>query len=411
MKMQRQKKKMVLLSVGVLLLSAVLWWSEKNETILSEDASLLRGENGTGEYEAELLLEIDETEETEWTVIVPEQRMTKKEEEALLAGAIAEIEAEFAGENESLENIKDKVNIRSGYQDGKVIAEWEFSNHGLIAESGFIDEDAMEAESEMVEANVYLTCEDSNLIHEFYFIVCKKEKSEEELFYEKLNQFISESGKTEGTEFLRLPTELEGHSLIWKDKESYLPLQVLTLGMVVVMLLPALEAEREKEVRKKREEQLMREYPELVNKLALLLGAGMTLQGAWRQVTTKYTEKRVNGQNETGVVYEEMLITQREIESGKGEVRAYEAFGERCGLPKYRKLSSHLIQNMKKGNRGLCELLEREAAESFAERKNMAQQYGEEVGTKLLLPMMLMLGIVIFVIMVPAVISFQSGVS
>lgn len=409
--MQRQKKKMVLLSAGVLLLSVVLWWAERNETILSEDVSLLRGENGTGEYEVELILEIDETENTEWIVTVPEQRLTKEQEEAFLSGAIAEIEVEFAGENESLENVKDKVNIRSEYQDGKVIAEWEFSNHRLITESGFINENAMEAESEMVESKVYLTCEDSKLIYEFYFIVCKQEKSEEELFYEKLNQFISENGTAEGTEFLRLPTELEGHSLVWKDKESHLPLQILALGMVVVMLLPALEAEREKEARKKRAEQLMREYPEVVNKLALLLGAGMTLQGAWRQVTTKYTEKRTNGQNEAGVVYEEMLITQREIESGKGEVRAYEAFGERCGLPKYRKLSSYLIQNMKKGNRGLCELLEREAAESFTERKNAAQQYGEEVGTKLLLPMLLMLGIVIFVIMVPAVISFQSGVN
>lgn len=411
MKMQKQKKKMVLLSIAVLLLSVLLWWSEKSKTILSEDGSLLRGENGTGEYEAELILEIDETENTEWIVTVPEQRLTREEEETLLSGAIAEIEAEFAGENKSLENIKDKVNMRSGYQDGKVIAEWEFSNHGLITESGFIDEDAMEAESEMVEAKVHLDCEDSELIYEFYFIVCKQEKSEEELLYEKLNQFISENGKAEGTEFLRLPTELEGHSLVWKNKESHLPLRVFILGMVVVMLLPALEAEREKEARKKREEQLMREYPELVNKLALLLGAGMTLQGAWRQVTTKYTEKRANSQSEAGVVYEEMLIAQREMESGKGEVRAYEAFGERCGLQKYRKLSSYLIQNMKKGNRGLCELLEREATEAFAERKNAAQQYGEEVGTKLLLPMLLMLGVVIFVIMVPAVISFQAGVS
>ena len=70
------------------------------------------------------------------------------------------------------------------------------------------------------------------------------------MFYEKLNQLISQNGETEGTEFLWLPTELEGHSLIWKDKESHLPLQVLAIGMIVVMLLPALEAEREKEARK-----------------------------------------------------------------------------------------------------------------------------------------------------------------
>ena len=66
---------------------------------------------------------------------------------------------------------------------------------------------------------------------------------------------------------------------------------------------------------------------------------------------------------------------------------------------------------LKKGNKGLCELLERESAEAFAERKNMAQHLGEEVGTKLLFPMLLMLGIVILIIMVPAVLSFETGIS
>lgn len=411
MKVQEQKRKMILLVIVVLLLTALVWWNEKTNPVLSETGQLVRKENGMGEYEAELILEIDGTEETELIVTVPEQLLTTKEEEALLEAAVAEIEMEFAGENTSLENIRDRVVVRDNYQNGSVVAEWEFSNRSLIATDGSIKETVMEADSEMVEAKVYLTCEDSKLIYEFGFTAYKQAKSEEEIFYEKLNQLISESGETEGTEFLWLPTNLEGHSLVWKNQESHLPLQVFFLGMIVVMLLPALAAEREKEAEKKRKEQLTREYPDLVNKLALLLGAGMTLQGAWRQIAEKYMQECRNGQREPGMVYEEMLITLREMESGKGEMKAYEGFGERCGLPKYRKLSSYLVQNMKKGNRGLCELLEREAAEAYAERKNMARQYGEEVGTKLLLPMLLMLGIVIFVIMVPAVISFQSGVN
>lgn len=407
--MREHKKKIILAALVVLLLTIVVWWTEKSNAVLGENGKLSRRENGGGGYEAEVLLTIDETEETEWVIIVPEQSLTKQEEEAFLAAAIREIEAEFAGENISLETVRDRVVIRNHYQDGKVAAEWTFSIPGLVTEDGFIREEVLTGEKEPVGASVDLLCGDSRFIYEFYFEACRREKGEKELFYEKLNQLISESGKEKGKEILWLPESVEGHSLVWKNKESYLPLQVFLLGMVVVMLLPALEAEREKESRKKREEQLLREYPELVNKLALLLGAGMTLQGAWRRITEKYTEKGTAGQVMPGRVYEEMLITQREIESGKGEVRAYEAFGERCGLTKYRKLSGCLIQNLKKGNRTLCELLEKEAADAFAERKSMAQRYGEEAGTKLLFPMLLMLGIVVFIIMVPAVISFQSG--
>ena len=410
MKMRGQRKKMGVAFLVVLLLSIMVWQSEKNKVMVTEEGTLFRRENGEGWYEAEVMLAVDSKEETEWSIIVPEQALTEEEEMLFLTGAVSEIEMEFAGENASMDCIRDKVVIRNHYQDRKVTAEWEFSNHRLIADTGLIEDDVLQGENELVRAKVCLVCEDSSLIHEFYFIVWKQEKNEEEQFREKINQLISENGEKEGTEILRLPTELEGHTLVWKNKESYLPLQVFVLGMIVVLLLPALDAEREKEEHKKREEKLKRAYPELVNKLVLLLGAGMTLQGAWRQITAKYTESPKAIREACAVVYEEMLITQREIDSGQGEARAYLAFGERCGMPKYRKLSGLLVQGLKKGNYCLCEMLEREAEDAFDERKNMAQQYGEEAGTKMLLPMLLMLGIVVVVIMVPAVISFRVGV-
>ena len=43
----------------------------------------------------------------------------------------------------------------------------------------------------------------------------------------------------------------------------------------------------------------------------------------------------------------------------------------------------------------MAALLEQEAEEAFEERKNSAKKLGEEAGTKLLFPMLLMLGIVI----------------
>jgi hypothetical protein len=65
-----------------------------------------------------------------------------------------------------------------------------------------------------------------------------------------------------------------------------------------------------------------------------------------------------------------------------------------------------LSQNLKKGARGLTDLLETEAEASLNERKNHARKIGEQAGTKLLLPMILMLGIVLVILMVPAFLSF-----
>ena len=101
------------------------------------------------------------------------------------------------------------------------------------------------------------------------------------------------------------------------------------------------------------------------------------------------------------------FITCHEIESGVGEARAYERFGERCGLHRYRKFCSLLVQNLRKGTRGLVQLLEEEVSDAFEERKNLAKKSGEEAGTKMLFPMMMMFGIIIVIIMVPAFLSLQ----
>ena len=120
-----------------------------------------------------------------------------------------------------------------------------------------------------------------------------------------------------------------------------------------------------------------------------------------------YSNKRKNNTIPIHPLYEEMLITCHEIESGVGEARAYERFGERCGLHRYRKFCSLLVQNLRKGTRGLVQLLEQEVSDAFEERKNLAKKSGEEAGTKMLFPMMMMFGIIIVIIMVPAFLSLQ----
>lgn len=403
------KKKLVLAVIGVFMVSFIVWMKE--EPVLLEDGQLLRQQKGEGEYEAELILKIDGTEETEIIIIVPEQTLTEAEERTFLDGAVKEIEETFAGNNESFSEIQKAVKISESYQNGMVSAEWKFGISGLVDEQGVILEEVMEHEMEDVKAEVNLTCEDSSMIYEFYFTVYKSKKTEDTLFYEKLNQLVKEIGEEEGTQILWLPEEFEGHSLIWKGKKSKLWIEVFMIGIVIVMLLPALEWEKEKKERINREESLIRAYPEMVNKVSLLLGAGMSLRRAWKEIAERYQKELQEKQRESCVLYEEMLITLREIESGKGEKKAYEDFGVRCGLQKYRKFSNYLTQNLKKGNNGLCELLECEAREVFAERKMMVRQEGEKAGTKLLLPMILMLGIVIFIIMIPAILSFESGIS
>ena len=90
---------------------------------------------------------------------------------------------------------------------------------------------------------------------------------------------------------------------------------------------------------------------------------------------------------------------------GVSELQAYRLFGTRCRSQKYIKLVSLLEQNAKLGASGFLSTLQQESRDALQERKSHARQLGEEAGTKLLLPMILMLAIVMVVIIVPAFVS------
>ena len=102
-----------------------------------------------------------------------------------------------------------------------------------------------------------------------------------------------------------------------------------------------------------------------------------------------------------------MSKTYYQITSGKAEGEAYEEFGRRCGLQPYMKLSGMLIQNRKEGMKNINQMMGVEMAAAFEERKNLAKRRGEEAGTKLLAPLFLMLGVVMVMVMVPAMLAFS----
>lgn len=67
--------------------------------------------------------------------------------------------------------------------------------------------------------------------------------------------------------------------------------------------------------------------------------------------------------------YEEMVNVMYKISGGASEGECYEEYGIRCNLSEYRKFGMMLSQNLRKGTRGLTELLEREAEDAFEQRK------------------------------------------
>lgn len=394
--------------LGAAVLGGMLGVRDSQSPALLEGNLLARSENGEGSYQQQLELWVEDAEDAiDYELEVPEQKLTEEEEMAYLAAAGEELAQEFPGGNESVNCIREKVVIRDEYQDGRVLAEWQFDNYKIMDSEGNVIAEEISEDGELVKASVELSCGDSYVMEEFYFRVFPRLLNAQETFLQQLEKLITVQGELAGENYLELPEQVDEYEVKWTEKRDTTPEKVLLFGVVLAVFVPLLERSRQQEQEKQRNRLLEMEYPDMVSKITLLLSSGMTLQGAFRKVASSYEDKHRKGIAPKMPAYEEMLMTCREMESGVGEGTAYERFGERCGLSCYRKFGNTLAQNLKKGSKGIVGLLEQEAENAFEERKAAAKRYGEEAGTKLLLPMMSMLGIVMLILIIPAVFAFQ----
>jgi hypothetical protein len=165
---------------------------------------------------------------------------------------------------------------------------------------------------------------------------------------------------------------------------------------------------KDKELKKgieNRADQMLNDYPQLVSQLVLYLGAGMTMRNIFEKLAHDYLKKTKSG-GKKQYVYEEIVVAVRELSSGVSEAIAYENFGLRCQSRQYTRLGTLLSQNLRKGNSEMLTMLQEESQKAFEEKMDRVRKLGEEAGTKLLLPMIMMLVIVMVIIMIPAYLSF-----
>jgi tight adherence protein C len=151
---------------------------------------------------------------------------------------------------------------------------------------------------------------------------------------------------------------------------------------------------------KKRRLQIQMEFPDFVNKLTLLLNAGLPMSKAWEKISIDYDGK--------GYFYSEVFKTVCDIKSGKNETEAYGEFAKRAKTAEISRLMSTLVQNTKRGGNGLVLSLRLQSNECWEMRKNAVRKLGEEASTKLLFPMMIMFLAVIIIVITPAIISMQA---
>lgn len=366
---------------------------------------LPRNEVGEGTEHTSLLLEVDGVLQQEYVVAVEEQQLSEEEATKLFSMAKQELEEVILGENVSLEQISDNLTIPTLLVQGQVEVSCVFSPYSLIDADGSIRWDRLETDKELIKVDAQMTCQEWEAVHEFYLQLVMPNYSQEELLQKEIQDKIQEENQSQGKLYLELPQEAGGKKLQWYKTEEALHMKIFLLGVIVMICWYVYEKEKREQEEKARAKGLQIDYPNIVNQLSLLVGAGFSVPAAWAKMIQEYKENGVAFQPG----YEEMVKTWNEIQDGAGERKAYENFGIRCGMPQYRKLASLLMQNARKGTKGMQQLLDLEAKEALIQRRLYAQQLGQEAGTKLLIPMGMMLILVFAILMLPAMLALNVG--
>ena len=379
--------------VGV---TAYLWIISKNNHALVDDTFILRNEPGMGERQVCLIATNEHGKSINVTVDVEERKYTQKELNYMYENLLREINAIVLNHNESWDKVVGDLYLVKNVQGYPFNLSWESGDYRYLSNQGKIMIPEIENRETDIQLELYLQVEHGEFSKEHIFRLCLHPELMVHDFQEKVRRGIDKAKKIKTKQEIELPKSLDGEEITWKEKrdDSWVVTFLLT-----ILLATGIWMAEDRQVYvniQKRNQQLIEEYPIIISKITLYMGAGMNLYSIWKKLATEGNDNPI---------YEEMLYTSHEIESGASQVEAFEKFVLRVRQQQYTRLIALLVQNLQKGNGELLILLRHEAVVAIEDSKAQLKKRGEEMNTKLLLPMVMMLGMVMLLVIFPVFMS------
>lgn len=202
-----------------------------------------------------------------------------------------------------------------------------------------------------------------------------------------------------------LPPELEsGEKITWKVEKGSQSNTIAIIAMACIVSA-AVYRERFSSVRKKEKkdrETVLRQLPGFINRLVLLLNAGLVIHNAFyaaveesiagREAENDYFYKNMKE------IYVSMKTTNGSMNSGLKE------FAGRSGSRELMRVSNIIEDNINKGTE-LARKLQNEGELLWMERKKRCEELGRLAETRLTLPLILFLVVLIVITIAPAMLE------
>ena len=395
---ERLKLCLVMLFAGNMI-ALLVYISEGGGSAFVDGMYLLRDRQGGTSREIGLTARSSSGKEAETSLTVQALSYSEEEQQDLYEEMLKELQKKALGNNSSWNDVSEPLVLMEMLPPYPFTLTWHSSNPVFLTSGGKVafweDVEQLSEHTALVELTVHVSGHNFEKEYSFYTKVCPK--PEKASFSEAVTEaLVTLERETAEEERIQLPVKIQGEEVVWTEQKKNDSRVIFFLGLTGAVAIFLLQGRKpEKELAKK--QQLMKkEYPTVISKLTLYLGAGMNIKSAWEKIAESAEGKNVNP------VYGEMFFTCREIEGGIAEAEAYARFGKRVRQQCYVRFTTLLVQNLRKGNAALLLLLRQEALAAMEEHAALIKREGEESTTKLLLPMVMLMGMVMVLIIVPA---------
>ncbi len=387
----------ILLAVSLLLFAKVLYRTEENRI-----TQLSRPAESAFEVMQKITVIRENGQKVPLNIRVSSRQLSEAEARERFAQAAELLPDRIRGANLSLEQVQSDLELPDSIDELGIRLVWESGAPECMDHMGYLKEDRKQTEPREVTLTVTMTLQAYSTREVFTVrILPGPALGWEERLREELERQEDDARSEE--EFV-LPETFEGERLSFvqpKDRSKQIGLALLPA--IAGLLIAAEKGQTGEREKQKRREKISEDYPEFIVKMTVLYQAGLSMRSVWERIGAD--EKRKGAKLRP--LYEEVCFACNSMADGVSEPEAYRQFGQRCCTASCLKLGNLLAGNVRRGTAHLSAMMAEESERAWEQRKHRARRSGEKAGTKMLVPMFMMFGVILAMVVIPAFYSFM----
>ncbi|NLY71921.1 MAG: hypothetical protein GX076_09640 [Clostridiales bacterium] len=336
---------------------------------------------------------------------LPPKQLTEDQKKQILSDYIKKLPSIILADNDGLNSITSDLFLPEKDPETNISIKWDSSSPELINNKGDLDSlNASKGGELLLTAKLTLddVVEDVSIP---LTVVPVKVIDHKRALEKRLSDFIEElEQRLETEDEVVLPTQLNDDiSIEWtNEKRSILPVMLAIFGFGYLILFFKRYDGLEKEF-KLRKEAIIDDFPDFIDKLILLLNAGLVTDAALRKIAIYY--KRYASKNKKKPLYEGLVEIHKRIdETNTPLVKELREFAIGSGVRELIRFATIVEDNINKGSK-LTDKLQGEGSLLWLGKKKRAEEKGRLAETKMTFPLVLLLLSIIMITTAPVLLE------